>query len=206
MPPQINEVVQSFCNPPNNGFMEINGNCYGDFVPPAPRRQLPSPPKPVEEQVEIVNQVKQQPIGDKEKLKKKPETAPTLADKIKQSLSQLQQHQDYCSPSPPLKPVQAQQPQPRVVVKEIAVAKPPKDKTRSLMVRGLYRGIKIDDLMKYFGQFGAVINITSPPCVVALDDGLKYAFLKFADYESVEKAIGKEKQFLLLFFLIFVFS
>lgn len=125
----------------------------------------------------------------KEKPKKKQENALTLAEKLKQSLTHEQQPCKVISP--PLS-TPYQQTFPCLVVKEVVVPKLPKDKTRSIMVRGLYRGIRNDDLMKYFAQFGRVVNLTSPPCVSVLDDGSKYAFLKYADYESVEKAVGKE--------------
>lgn len=121
--------------------------------------------------------------------KKKP-TSPTMADKLKQSLAQPQQFSHSAAASPSRMQVQAQ-PQPRLVVKEVTVAKLPKDKTRSLMVSGLYRGLKLDDVVKYFGQFGTVLNCTSPPVVKTMNDGAKYVFVKFADYEAVEKAVGK---------------
>ena len=139
----------------------------------------------------------------KEKPNKNRENAFTLAEKLKQSLTQTQQQPNKII-SPPLST--RQQSIPRLVVKEVQTTKLPKDKTRSIMVRGLYRGLRHDDITKYFAQFGTVMNFTSPPCVSGLDDGAKYAFLKFADYESVEKAVGKEiKPCTLMWLIIFLF-
>lgn len=114
---------------------------------------------------------------------------PTLAEKLKLTLSQPQPVEASVAPPKPA-PTQQSASSSRVVVKEVTTPKLPKDKTKSLMIRGLYRGLKNDDLKKYFSQFGTIVGITCPPCVEPIDDGAKYAFMKFQDYDSVEKAMG----------------
>jgi hypothetical protein len=127
--------------------------------------------------------------SDKEKPKKNQEHL-TLAEKLKQTLLQPRTIEAPKAPLPKTDPIK---PQARVVVKEVAAQpKLPQDRTRSLMIRGLYRGLKNDDLIKYFSKFGSIQGITSPPCVIHMDDGVKYAFMKFSEYEAVEKAMGKK--------------
>jgi hypothetical protein len=141
------------------------------------------------ETIAIEETIKTIAKNDKEKPKKNQENQ-TLADKLKQSLSQPETIEAPKAPLPKPNPIK---PQARVVVKQVEPPpKLPQDKTRSLMIRGLYRGLKNDDLIKYFSKFGSVHGITSPPCVNYMDDGVKYAFMKFNEYESVEKAMGKK--------------
>lgn len=118
----------------------------------------------------------------------------TIADKLKLSLAKSPN-----KPTPaPQKKKEEKPVTPRIVVKEIpAPTKNNKEaakiinKTNSIMVTKLWRGLKKEDILEYFGTFGKVIAASMTDSGNEMVDGYKYLFLKFADAKAVDKVLGK---------------
>lgn len=120
----------------------------------------------------------------------------TIADKLKLSLAK--------SPNKPSAPQQKKEEKPRtprIVVKEIPT--PTKNskrteninRTNSIMITKLWRGLKKEDILEYFGTFAKVIAASMTESGNEMVDGYKYMFLKFADSKAVDKVLGKLQSF-----------
>jgi RNA recognition motif-containing protein len=116
----------------------------------------------------------------------------TIADKLKLSLAKSATSPER-NPSP--KKRVALPTTPRVVVKEVATPKkkatPSNNKSFSLMVTKLWRGLTRDDILEYFGKFGKILNDQMPEVAKDHPEGYKYLFLKFSDATAVDKALGE---------------
>lgn len=69
-------------------------------------------------------------------------------------------------------------------------------KSRSLMISGLGKEVSESDLVQYFSKYGKVTNYTDPLSNYKRKDGHRFVFLKFTNYDAVEKAVASGKHFI----------
>lgn len=65
------------------------------------------------------------------------------------------------------------------------------EKTRSMMISGYFEGLKRAQIVDHFGKYGKIIKYsdTSKPNGKRRD-GYKFIFIKYAQYDDADKAIG----------------
>lgn len=69
--------------------------------------------------------------------------------------------------------------------------KNPNEKTRSLMISGYIEGLKRSQIANHFGKYGKIIKYSDTTKTNRKrQDGYKFIFIKYAEYDDVDKVIG----------------